>query len=145
MIAIDANLLLYAYNASAAEHAAARAWLEETFSSSPTIGLPLISVLAFVRIATDRRLSDAAQTPKDATNIVNGWLRRDNVSILEPGPGHWALFFDALVDSGATGPRVSDVHLAALAIEHGATWFTNDRDFRVFSRLDVRFPLRDDA
>jgi predicted nucleic acid-binding protein len=33
--------------------------------------------------------------------------------------------------------------LATLAIEHGATFVTNDRDFRVFPRSSVRFPLRD--
>ena len=48
MIAIDANLLLFAYNAEAREHERARAWLETTFSSVPLVGLPLVSVLAFV-------------------------------------------------------------------------------------------------
>ena len=48
-----------------------------------------------------------------------------------------------LIDAGATGPRISDAHLAALAMEHGATFYTNDRDFRAFRELDVRFPLHD--
>jgi toxin-antitoxin system PIN domain toxin len=142
MIAIDANLLLYAYNAAAPEHVRARAWLEATFSAPSLVGLPLVSVLAFLRIATDRRLSDAAHAPAQAAEIVDSWLKRDNVSILEPGARHWPIFFATLSDVGATGPRVSDVHLAALAIEHGATFYTNDRDFRVFPELDVRFPLR---
>ena len=145
MIAIDANLLLYAYNAEAPEHERARTWLEATFSASPLIGLPLVSVLAFIRISTDRRLSETAHTPKQASEIVSGWLLRDNVSILEPGIRHWPIFSEILIDVGASGPRVSDVHLAALAIEHGATFCTNDRDFRVFPQLDVRFPLRGDA
>jgi toxin-antitoxin system PIN domain toxin len=144
MIAIDANLLLYAYDAAAPEHDRARAWLEATFSASPVVGLPLISVLAFLRITTDRRLSAAAHTPERAAEIVGSWLQRENVSILEPGTRHWPIFFATLSDAGATGPRISDVHLAALAIEHGATFYTNDRDFRVFPQLEVRFPLRDE-
>jgi toxin-antitoxin system PIN domain toxin len=143
MIAIDANLLLYAYNADAPEHEVARKWLEETFSATPSIGLPLVSVLAFLRISTDRRLSQTSHSQQRSTDIVRGWLRRENVSILEPGFDHWRIFFDALADVGASGPRVTDVHLAALAMEHGATFFTNDRDFRVFPRLEIRFPLRD--
>jgi predicted nucleic acid-binding protein len=115
MIAIDANLLLYADNAEAREHERARAWLEATFSSSPLVGLPL---------------------------IVGTWLRRDNVSILEPGARHWPIFFDTLIDAGRSGPRTTDVHLAALAIEHGATLCTNDRDFRAFTQLALDFPLR---
>jgi predicted nucleic acid-binding protein len=47
----------------------------------------------------------------------------------------------ALADANVTGPRVQDAHLAALAIEHGATFYKNDRDFRLFPKLDVRFPL----
>jgi hypothetical protein len=142
MIAIDANLLLYAYNRGAPEHSRARAWLEESFSSIPLIGLPLVSVLAFLRLSTDRRISNEALPPATATAIVDGWLSRENISILEPGARHWPIFFGTLADNGASGPRITDVHLAALAIEHGATLYTNDRDFRAFQGLDVRFPLQ---
>jgi toxin-antitoxin system PIN domain toxin len=142
MIAIDANLLLYAYNADAADHGVARAWFETTLSSTPIVGLPLISILAFMRISTDRRLSELAHSPRQASAIVASWLERENVVVLEPGPRHWKIFFELLDDVNASGPRVSDVHLAALAIEHGATFCTNDRDFRTFPQLDVRFPLR---
>jgi toxin-antitoxin system PIN domain toxin len=142
MIAIDANLLLCAYNVSAPQHVRARAWLEESFSSIPLIGLPLVSVLAFLRVITDRRISNEALPPAKAKAIVNGWLSRENISILEPGARHWPIFFGTLADNGASGARITDVHLAALAIEHGATLYTNDRDFRAFQGLDVRFPLQ---
>jgi predicted nucleic acid-binding protein len=42
-----------------------------------------------------------------------------------------------------TGPLVSDAHLAALAIEHGATLITSDRDFARFPDLRVEYPLLD--
>jgi uncharacterized protein len=35
-----------------------------------------------------------------------------------------------------------DAHLAALAIDHGATLGTNDRDFLRFPGLRVEFPLQ---
>jgi toxin-antitoxin system PIN domain toxin len=141
MIPIDANLLLYAYDPSKSEHPRARAWLESTFSSEPQIGLPLVSVLAFVRIATDRRIIETPLNAERACDIVHTWLARDNVWMLEPGSRHWSIFGETLRDAGASGPRVTDVHLAALAIEHGATFFTNDRDFRIFPKLAVRFPI----
>jgi toxin-antitoxin system PIN domain toxin len=143
MIALDANILLYAYHVDAPEHERARAWLEMTFSEVPAVGLPLVSLLAFIRISTDRRLSDVPYTPRQATEIVAGWLTRENIFVLEPGTRHWPIFFAALRDASATGPRITDAHLAALAIEHGATFHTNDRDFRAFRELDVRFPLQD--
>jgi len=40
------------------------------------------------------------------------------------------------------GSLIMDAHLAALAIEHGATLCTNDRDFLRFPGLKVEFPLQ---
>ncbi|MBV8345625.1 MAG: PIN domain-containing protein [Candidatus Eremiobacteraeota bacterium] len=142
MIAVDANLLLYAYNAAAREHRRAKSWLETTFASEPAIGLPLVSILAFVRVATDRRLPETPKSPAQAAEIVESWIRRQNVAVLEPGARHWELFFDALIDSNGGGPRTTDAHLAALAIEHGATLCTHDRDFLRFPKLSVSFPLQ---
>ncbi len=39
-------------------------------------------------------------------------------------------------------PLILDAHLAALAIEHGATLCTNDRDFLRFPGLQVEFRLQ---
>jgi predicted nucleic acid-binding protein len=46
-----------------------------------------------------------------------------------------------LVKSQVTGPLVSDATLAALAIEHGATFCTTDRDFRRFEGLKLLNPI----
>ena len=40
MIVLDANLLLYAYDASSAIHAQARAWIESVLSDGTPVGLP---------------------------------------------------------------------------------------------------------
>jgi predicted nucleic acid-binding protein len=42
--------------------------------------------------------------------------------------------------SGTRGPRVSDAWFAALAIEHGCTWITFDRDYARFDGLQWREP-----
>ena len=47
-----------------------------------------------------------------------------------------------MIDEGqAKGPLVMDAHLAALAIEHGATLCTTDRDFTRFKGLRLLNPL----
>ena len=45
-------------------------------------------------------------------------------------------------ETGARGNLVADAHLAALAIEHGATLCTDDVDFRRFKGLKLELPLR---
>ena len=77
----------------------------------------------------------------EAVAIVNEWLAQPNVGILEPGERHWAILSDLLSSAQVRGPLVADAHLAALAIEHGATLSTNDRDFSRFSGLRVLYPL----
>jgi hypothetical protein len=46
-----------------------------------------------------------------------------------------------LVDGKARSRLVMDAHLAALAIEHGATFCTSDRDFARFPGLKTLDPL----
>ncbi len=56
MIAIDANLLVYAHGTSYAQHDVARAWLEGQLVWAPRGGLPWVSLLRFVRLVTNPRL-----------------------------------------------------------------------------------------
>ena len=141
MIAVDANLLIYAHDPTSGDHPRARAWFNAILSDEPAVGLPLVSILAFMRIGSDPRLARLQKTIAEITSTVSSWIDRGNVIILEPTPRHWPIFFSLLAETHSTGHRVTDAHLAALAIEHGATLYTNDRDFRRFPKLDVRFPL----
>jgi predicted nucleic acid-binding protein len=51
------------------------------------------------------------------------------------------IFAGLLAKEKAVGPLVMDAHLAALAVEHGATLATTDRDFARFSGLKIINPL----
>jgi predicted nucleic acid-binding protein len=55
MTILDANLLLYAYNADLPQQQAAR-WLAKLLASGETIGLPWITLWAFIRISTNSRI-----------------------------------------------------------------------------------------
>ena len=59
-----------------------------------------------------------------------------------PAERHWTILKELLAGSQATGPLVTDAELAALAIEHGLTLCTNDRDFTRFSGLRTLNPLQ---
>lgn len=74
--------------------------------------------------------------------IVDRWLSRDNVLLVTPGHRHWPILRELLPSSRARGPLIMDAHIAALAIEHGATLCTNDRDFLRFPGLKLEFPLQ---
>ena len=143
MILVDSSILLYAYDKTSDWYGIAEGWLAKTFATEPVVRLAEVTVLGFLRIVTDVRMVRMARPVDDAVRIVSGWLARANVDVLEPSSQHWSLLSALLIDSRTAGARVTDAHLATLAIEHGATLYTNDRDFRRFPGLSVRFPLLD--
>ena len=141
MILIDANLLLYAYDSSSTHHQSARRWLEQVFGGYEPVSLAWATVLAFLRISTNPRLQQHVFTLPEAISIVEEWLTQPNFSLLSPGDRHWRILADLLPEAQARGPLVMDADLAALAIEHGATLYSNDRDFSRFAGLKHVNPL----
>lgn len=141
MILVDANLLLYAYNPSFERHERARLWLEGILSRPDPVRLSWITILAFLRISTNTRAFEHPLSSGEAVAIVSQWLERPMVGILEPGERHWEILCGLLEDTKLRGALVMDAELAALAIEHGATLHTTDRDFGRFEKLRVVDPL----
>lgn len=141
MIVPDANLLLYAYNASAEEHDRARVWWEDALSSEETVGMCWQTLTAFLRIGTNQRAFPHPLSVKEAGAIVASWLVLPNVQVISPSAQHWDLFRRLLAESQAVGPLVMDAHLAALAMEYGATLCSHDADFTRFKSLRVHDPL----
>lgn len=141
MILVDANLLLYAFDAGSEHHHPARQWLESAIDSSTPIGLPWVCLMAFVRITTHPR--NRQPLPLGAAlQVMDDLIALPSVIVVGPGALHWRLFRDAMTAANAKGDLVTDAHLAALAIEHNATLCTNDADFSRFPGLRVEFPLR---
>lgn len=142
MILLDANLLLYAHEAdSGSQHQAASSWLERLLETEQDVRVGLAALLAFIRISTDPRIYAQPRTPADAIGIVEALLARPNVTVAAPGDRHWAILADMAASGRARGPLLMDAHLAALAMEHGATLATSDRDFTRFSGLRHMDPL----
>jgi hypothetical protein len=144
MIVVDANLLLYAVDTSSVHHQASRRWLENTLSGNEAVGLPWATLLAFLRIGTNPRLRKDAFTIEEASAIVAGWLERPTVTLLNPDERHWQILRDLMVRGQVRGPLVTDAHLAALAIEHGAELATTDRGFARFAGLKFFNPIEPD-
>jgi len=142
MILVDANLLLHAHEAdSGSQHEAASSWLERLLETEQDVRVGLAALLAFIRISTDPRIYAQPRTPADAIGIVEALLARPNVTVAAPGDRHWAILADVATSGRARGPLLMDAHLAALAMEHGATLATTDRDFTRFPGLRHVDPL----
>ena len=141
MILVDANLLLYAANAAAPEHEAARAWLDGRLNGTARVGLPWPSVLAFVRLASNPLVVRNPVAVTIAWAQVVDWLACDVVWVPTPTERHAAVLGALCAQPGMTSRLVPDAHLAALAIEHGLTLCSTDGDFARFAGLTWQNPL----
>ena len=141
MILIDANLLLYAYDSECPHHERSRSWLENTLSSGLPVRFALVTLLAFVRIASDRRIFTHPLSPTEACSVIETWLSQPNVRLLQPGPRAWRHLTSMCEEGQAKGALVMDAHLAALAMEHGASIATSDRDFLRFPDVRIVNPV----
>lgn len=142
MILVDANLLLHAYNPRSPQHDASRRWLEDALSGPELIRFAWVTLWAFIRIATSPRVFERPLSVIEADAIVSSWLAQPAAGVLEPGERHWEILQTQLRDGQAAGPLAMDAALAAIAIEHGATLCTTDRDFTRFAQLSWVNPLQ---
>jgi toxin-antitoxin system PIN domain toxin len=140
-VLVDANILLYAVDTEHPHHERAKAWIEEALNGPRRVGIPWVSSIAFVRIATNPRALRQPLTPPDAWSIVTAWLDAPSVWIPEPGPGYREILGDLLARHRVHGNLVSDAALAALSIEHGLEVVSNDSDFARFPEVTWNNPL----
>jgi toxin-antitoxin system PIN domain toxin len=141
LILIDANLLLYAYDSTSDRHEPARRWLEEVLSGEEAVRFALVSLLAFLRVSTNPAVFRRPLRAADAVDLVTSWLDVPVCGLAEPTDRHWSVLGELARSGQARGPLLMDAHLAALAIEYGATLYTTDRDFARFPRLRLADPL----
>ena len=132
---LDANVLLHAYNPHAPMHAGARRWLEGALSDDEPVGLAWIVLLAFIRISTNPRAVASPVKIELVCETLDQLLQCAPVRVVQPGPEHWSHVRRLLLAVGTGGNLTTDAHLAALAIEHGATLISYDNDFGRFEHL----------
>ena len=142
MILLDTNILLYAHIESYEVHTRVHDWLDERFNSGAPVGFPWQAIYGFLRISTNPRAFKRPKTMQSALKHVGFWLDHEASWIPGPTNRHFAIAQTLLRTPGVYGEIVSDVHLAALAIEHGLVLCSLDTDFARFPGLRWENPLR---
>lgn len=140
---VDVNVLIYATNEATHHHALAKTWLDDAMLGWRTVGLPTMVTVAYVRLVTNPRVMAQPLPIARATAAVDTWLQRPNVAVPQPTSRHYAVMTELLDVTGVGGNLVSDAHLAALALEHGAELWSFDNDFDRFPGLTWHRPDSD--
>jgi toxin-antitoxin system PIN domain toxin len=137
----DVNVLVAAFRRDASGHAALRDWLESAVAGAELLGLTDAVLGGVVRIVTHPRIFVTPSTLAEVLTQIDSLRAADGVVRVTPGPRHWELFEGLCRSGDARGNLVADAQHAAVAVEHGATWVTLDRDFARFPGLRWRSPL----
>ncbi len=140
MILPDVNTLLYAVNSSSAQHAAALKALRQSFDDPRGVAFAWTALLAFLRLSTRRGIFPRPLPVDDALRVIEHWLGHPRAQVVHPGERHAQILGRLLRSAGTAGNLTTDAHLAALAIEHGATILSFDRDFARFQGVQWTVP-----
>jgi uncharacterized protein len=138
---IDLNILIYAINTDAPHHRMAYRFLEDCLSGEDPVGLAWVVILGFLRISTSARVMPKPLTAEQSYSLIDEWLSLPSVRVVTPTERHWAIFKEIGTKLGTAGNLTTDVHLAVLAIESGATLYSADNDFARIAGLRWKNPL----
>ena len=140
MIILDSNVLLYSAHLDFVQHLTAKAFLEQQLRNYESVGIPWVSILAFIRLSTNLKTLIIRLSPQQALDRVDVWLNHPNVSTPEPGKRHFQIMQSLILAAGQAANLTNDAHLAAIAIERNATMVSFDQDFARFSGLKLEIP-----
>lgn len=140
MLVVDANVLIHAVNEGSREHTTARDWLRQALFGSEAVAFAWTVALAFLRLSTHPAVFPRPLSAGRAVSILETWLEGPPAVTIEPTRRHLALMSGLLQRAGTAGNLVADAHLAALALEHGATIVSFDRDFARFEGVALHRP-----
>lgn len=143
MIIPDANLIIYAHNEADPDHRAARTWWKGLLEGDEDVGIPIVVVLAFLRLTTSARILTHPLSVEESATRIEAWFDARPVRLIAPGQQHVATLLATLRAVGVGGSLTTDAHIAALAIEYHAEVHTSDLDFGRFPGIRWRNPLVD--
>jgi toxin-antitoxin system PIN domain toxin len=139
VIAVDANVLVYAHKQHAPFHDQAKAALAELVASADIWAIPWSCIHEFLAVVTNPRVFAPASTPAQAIAQVEAWTAAPNVRLLSESRDHLARLTSLVLLPRVTGAVVHDAKIAAICLDHGVrALLTMDRDFSRFPALATR-------
>ncbi len=132
MIVLDVNVVLAAHRVDHPHHDPVRGWFDRLTGGNEDFGVPDLVWGSFLRLATNRRIFTVPTPRPEAFAFVDATRAQRTHLPVAPGPRHIALLRELCDEADASGDLVPDAVLGAIAVEHGATVATLDRDFARF-------------
>lgn len=137
----DVNILIYAHRGDDVDHEFYRKWIEDLVNGTEPFALSDLVAAAFVRIVTHSGFPPRPTPLPQALSVIQSLRAAANCRWLQAGTRHWTILRQLAETTSSTGKKFADAQHAALALEHGCTWITRDRDFRAFEPHGLRLEI----
>ena len=139
---LDANILVYAMDAGAPQHAASFALIQAASDHATTLYLTSQGLCEFYSIITNRRRIAAPYSSADAVEAISALLALPGMQLLPTPAGAVARWMALLQRHPVTGGDVFDLQLVATMQANGVQriYTYNTKDFEVFPELTVIAP-----
>jgi len=142
MIAVDTNLLVYAYREDSEFHKAATENLRPVIEGSVPWALPWPCVHEFIGVVTSGKVYKPASPLPGVLAFLDSLFASPQLHLLAESPGYFEKLRDIAQAAKISGPRIHDARIAALGLHHGVSeLWSADRDFSAFPQIKVRNPL----
>ncbi len=139
---VDANILLYASDASSPYSASAEAFLRAWAAGPDLVYLFWPTVMAYLRIATHPVIFENPLDPAEAAGNVRALLDLPHARTGSETERFWEMWTTTTQGFTVRGNLVPDAHLVALMREHGVnTIWSRDRDLLKFDGIRVADPF----
>ena len=142
MIAVDSNILIYAYREDSSWHERAAAVITELVEGRSAWAIPWPCIWEFLAITTHPRIYNPPSPIEDALIQIERWLESPSLHLLSEGESFFETLRPLLKKSKVRGPAVHDARIASICLRHGVErLLTADRDFSRFTELRIENPL----
>jgi len=139
---VDANVLLYASNTDAPEHARAKKVVDRLLAGPALTTLLWPVLLSYLRLVTDTRIFARPLSPAVASGVVDELLAAPTVQVVGEGPTFWSAYRSLDIGRPVAGNDVPEATIVALMLANGvSTIYTRDRGFRRFDGIHVIDPF----
>ncbi|MBI4898798.1 MAG: PIN domain-containing protein [Actinobacteria bacterium] len=141
--ALDANVLLYASDASSEFHERALKTLHELAEGRELLYLFWPMLMAYLRISTHPSIFANPLSSEDAIANISQLTERANVRTPGEAEDFLQIFNESTADLTIRGNLVPDAHVVALMRQYDVkTIISHDRDFRKFDGIKVADPFK---
>jgi hypothetical protein len=143
MLAVDTNILVYAYRFEYEENDHAYEVVQSLAQGDEDWAIPWPCAFEFLGAVTNRRIWKEAATPTErAWQQLRAWEASPSCRMIGEADSFMDVLERLVNRPRITGPLVHDARIAAICIAHGVeALLTRDRDFSMFPQLPTRNPL----